>query len=120
LDIWTMEGAILVNDNLHGQDFLPQRRSDPWLMIEIAAATQRLEDLYLLYPTTDGTYAFLPTDPVALYRGDGGEIAVRYGVQADVRSATQGLGLLSALPRGVSLERVWLVLGGSGPAWRLR
>ncbi len=120
LDVWTMEGAILVNDNLHGQDFLPQRRSDPWLMIEIAAATQRLEDLYLLYPAADGTYALLPTDPVALYRGDGGEIAVRYGVQADVRSATQGLGLLSALPRGVPLERVRLVLGGSGPAWRLR
>ena len=57
---------------------------------------------------------------MALYRGDGGEIAVRYGVQADVRSAAQGLGLLSTLPQGVPLERVRLVLGGSGPAWRLR
>jgi len=116
---WTTDQTILVNDNLHGQDFLPQRRSDPWLIVEISTVTDRAGDLYLVYPAGDGSYAVQPTELVALYQG-GGEIATRYGVHAEVRGAEEGFALLGTLPSGVRLEDVYLVLGNTGPAWRLR
>jgi hypothetical protein len=119
-DAWTTDQTILVNDNLHGQDFLPQKRSKPWLFIEIATETDRAGDFYLLYPTVDGTYTVEPTELVALYQGSGGEIAVRYGVHAEVRGTEEGFTLLGTLPSGVSLNDVYLVLRNSGPAWRLR
>jgi len=118
--VWTTDQTILVNDNLHGQDFLPQQRSEPWLFIEIATVTDRAGDLYLLYPASDGTYTVEPTELVALYQGSGGEIAVRYGVHVEVRGAEEGFALLGTLPRGVSLSDVFLVLSNTGPTWRLR
>jgi len=73
-----------------------------------------------MYPTSDGSYAVEPTELVALYQGGGGEVAVRYGVHAEVRGAEEGFALLATLPRGVPLGKVYLVLGNTGPAWRLR
>jgi hypothetical protein len=119
-DAWTTTRTILVNDNLHGQDFLPQGRNDPWLIVEISTVTDRAGDIYLLYPRADGTFVVAPMEFVALYQGSGGEIAVRYGVHAEVRGAEQGFALLGTLPRGVSLSDILLVLANTGPAWRLQ
>jgi len=119
-DAWTTAQTILVNDNLHGQDFIPQSRTDPWLIVEISTVTDRAGDIFLLYPQADGTYEAAPMEFVALYQGSGGEIAVRYGVHAEVRGADHGFALLGTLPRGVSLSDVYMVLGNSGPAWRLQ
>ena len=119
-DAWTTTQTILVNDNLHGQDFLPQSRSDPWLIVEISTVTDRAGDIYLLYPQADGTFDVSPMEFVALYQGSGGEIAVRYGAHAEVRGADHGFALLGTLPRGVSLSDVYVVLGNTGPAWRLQ
>lgn len=116
----TVDRTILVNDNLHGQDFLPQKRGDPWLIVEISTVTDRAGDIYLLYPSSDGIYRTEPLELVALYEGSGGEIAVRYGVHAEVRGAEQGFALLGSIPRGVSLGEAYLVLSNAGPAWRLR
>jgi len=119
-DAWTSTQTILVNDNLHGQDFLSQIRNDPWLIVEISTVTDRAGDIYLLYPQADGTFDVSPMEFVALYQGSGGEIAVRYGAHAEVRGADRGFALLGTLPGGVSLSDVYMVLGNTGPAWRLQ
>jgi hypothetical protein len=119
-DAWTTNQTIFVNDNLHGQDFLPQSRNDTWLIFEISTVTDRAGDIYLLYPQADGTFDVSPMEFVALYQGSGGEIAVRYGVHAEVRGADHGFALLGTLPRGVSFSDVYIVLGNTGPAWRLQ
>ena len=120
MSAWTTSQVVLVNDNTQGQDFFPVQRSDPWLFVDIATVTDRADDIYLLYPDGSGTYVLQPLEMVALYTNDSGDIAVRFAVHAAVRSAQEGIALMGNLPRGVSLEDVLLVMGNTGPAWRLR
>ncbi len=118
-DIWAARGEIPLNDNLHGQDFIPTKRRDPWLLIEIAAITERAGELQLLYPRGDGIFALEPLDLIALYRGDSGQIAARHGVHVASRVASEGIALMGTLPIDVSLDDAVLILPRTGPAWQL-
>jgi hypothetical protein len=117
---WTTNQTVLVNDNLHGQDFLPQKRTDPWLFVEIATVTDRAGDMYILYPDGFGSFTLEPLEMVALYKNDTDDLTVRYGVHAEVRTADEGFALMGVLPRDISLADVLLVMGNTGPAWRLQ
>jgi hypothetical protein len=117
---WTTNQTVLVNDNLHGQDFLPLQRTDPWLFVEIATVTDRAGDMYILYPDGSGSFTLEPLEMVALYTNHTGNLAVRYAVHAEVRTADEGFALMGTLPRDVSLADVILVMVNTGPAWRLQ
>ncbi|MGB6896178.1 MAG: hypothetical protein WBF37_09595, partial [Dehalococcoidia bacterium] len=117
---WTISQTVLVNDNLHGQDFLPRQRTDPWLFVEIATVTDRARDMYILYPDGSGSFKLESLEMVALYTNNAGDLAVRYAVHAEVRTADEGFALMGTLPRGVSLADVILVMGNTGPTWRLQ
>jgi hypothetical protein len=113
-------GEILVNDNLHGQDFLPRRMSDPWVLIDVATANDRVQNSFLLYPDSSGGFAVGPLEMVTYYEGATGPLVVRYDAHAETRRGDEGYALLGALPAGVPLGEVFLVMGNTGPAWRLK
>lgn len=112
-------GEILVNDNLHGQDFLPRAESDPWLLIDIATVNDRAQRSFLLYPDGTGGYETEPLEMVHYYEGSSGPLVVRYDAHAETRRGEEGFALLGTLPAGVPLEDVFLVMGNTGPSWGL-
>jgi hypothetical protein len=114
-----ISGEILVNDNLHGQDFIPRELSDPWLLMDIATVNDRAQRSFLVYPDGAGGYEIEPLEMVHYYEGDSGPLVVRYDAHAETRRGDEGLALLGTLPAGVSLDTVFLVMANTGPAWRL-
>jgi hypothetical protein len=114
-----ISGQILVNDNLHGQDFLPREFSDPWLLIDIATVNDRAQRSFLVYPDGVGGYETQPLEMVHYYEGSTGPVVVRYDAHAETRRGDEGFALLGTLPAGVPLQDVLLVMGNTGPAWRL-
>jgi hypothetical protein len=114
-----ISGEILVNDNLHGQDFIPRELSDPWVLIEIATVNDRAQRSFLVYPDGAGGYEIGPLEMVHYYEGDSGPLVVRYDAHAETRRGSEGLALIGTLPTGVALDEAFLVMANTGPAWRL-
>jgi hypothetical protein len=111
---------ILVNDNLHGQDFLPREQSDPWLLIDIATVNDRAQRSFLVYPDGAGGYETEPLEMVHYYEESSGPLVVRYDAHAETRRGDEGFALLGTLPADVPLDEAFLVMANTGPAWRLK